>query len=636
MATVTQSVATGDTPPDSGAQAGEMPRHRHGRVDVAVVVVYAVLALALFWPVGPFDAHRLPVGLPGDPAKVDPEQMSWFLAWFPFAVSHGLNVLHTTYIGYPHGVNLADNTSVPLLGLLGWPVTAAAGPVAAFNFLIRFAFFASATSMYFVLGRFARLRWARFAGGLLYGFGPYAISQSQHLDLLFVAIPPLLVACGDEIVRRRRMRPAAIGILTGLALVAELFISPDILSACLLLAAIMAVYLALRYRDQLSAQRAYVLRSLGWAAAIFAVIAAFPLFEMVAGPGHLTGPVVDVGALQRLQANVLGPFVPTSNQWVSPHVIARYGNHFVAANISENGSYLGLGLVAVLVFIVVKLRRVTTVATFAVLGGSSFVLSLGSHLAIGTVVTPIPMPEAALAHLPLLQDTIPARYALFVGLFASLLVAIGIDHAWHAVRSRQASWDRSKVLATAGLCLLVAVPILPRVPFASPRLRWPASLPVTLTRVVPLGGAVLTYPLASPLNANAMVWQADSRFHFHLVGGYANVQPPGAPYGQRWGVLLSPGFVEELFGQASIGGRYPSPGPITPATEALLPVFLNRYRIVALVYWPGGIRSQVVCRYIRSALGSPEVTDPHFAIWLPIGGSWHLLSAPTVKSTARS
>jgi len=45
---------------------------------------------------------------------------------------------------FPLGVNLASNTSVPLLGILSAPVTLALGPVASFNLLMRIALAGSA------------------------------------------------------------------------------------------------------------------------------------------------------------------------------------------------------------------------------------------------------------------------------------------------------------------------------------------------------------------------------------------------------------------------------------------------------------------------------------------------------------
>ena len=169
---------------------------------------YAILVVLAYLPVGPLDTRQLPTAGGGNPAGSDPYQMVWFLAWVPYALSHGVALFHTNFLDYPTGINLADNTTVPLLGVLGWPITATLGPVATFNFLVRLAFVLSAGSMCFVLRRWCSTWWAPFLGGLLYAFGPYASSQALHLDLMFIPIPPLLLLCMDELVRRQKIRPA--------------------------------------------------------------------------------------------------------------------------------------------------------------------------------------------------------------------------------------------------------------------------------------------------------------------------------------------------------------------------------------------------------------------------------------------
>ena len=66
----------------------------------------------------------------------------------PFALSHGLNPFLTSYLNAPFGVNLVVNTSMTLLAIVGWPVTAAIGPVAAFNVLLRLGIALSGLAMY--------------------------------------------------------------------------------------------------------------------------------------------------------------------------------------------------------------------------------------------------------------------------------------------------------------------------------------------------------------------------------------------------------------------------------------------------------------------------------------------------------
>ena len=78
------------------------------------------------------------------------------------------DIFHTNYLDYPLGVDLANGTSVPLLGVLASPITFTLGPVAAFNILLRVAFASSAGSMFLVLRNWSRTSIA-FAGGLVFG-----------------------------------------------------------------------------------------------------------------------------------------------------------------------------------------------------------------------------------------------------------------------------------------------------------------------------------------------------------------------------------------------------------------------------------------------------------------------------------
>ncbi len=56
---------------------------------------YLLLAIAVYLPVGPLDAAHLPDGGLGDPG-----QMTWFLAYTPFAIAHGHNLFQTTALDF--------------------------------------------------------------------------------------------------------------------------------------------------------------------------------------------------------------------------------------------------------------------------------------------------------------------------------------------------------------------------------------------------------------------------------------------------------------------------------------------------------------------------------------------------------
>src|SRR5215469_4050027 len=175
----------------------------------AAGAVYFVLACLMYWPVAPLDGSHL-----AGCACGDPEQQTWFLAWTSFALAHGHNPLLTSYLHAPMGANLAINTSMPLLGVLGMPVTLLAGPVATFNLLLRIGLAASGASMFGVLRRYVSWWPAAFGGGLLFAFSPYLANQAvRHLFLSFVPLVPLFIPIIDDWLITRRRSPVRSGLV---------------------------------------------------------------------------------------------------------------------------------------------------------------------------------------------------------------------------------------------------------------------------------------------------------------------------------------------------------------------------------------------------------------------------------------
>src|ERR1700690_3816327 len=52
---------------------------------------------------------------------VDPQLLMWLVAWWPHALSHGLNPLYPRAVWAPDGVNLAWSTCMPLVSLPAVP-----------------------------------------------------------------------------------------------------------------------------------------------------------------------------------------------------------------------------------------------------------------------------------------------------------------------------------------------------------------------------------------------------------------------------------------------------------------------------------------------------------------------------------
>jgi hypothetical protein len=404
----------------------------------AAGAVYLVLACLLYWPATPFGTGHLPGCACGDP-----EQQTWFLAWTSHALTHGLNPFFTQYLNTPRGANLAIDTAMPLLGVLGTPITLFAEPVATFNLLLKLGLAASGASMFWVLRRYTSWWPAAFAGGLLFAFSPYLAGQAvRHLFLSFVPLVPLFIPLLDDWLVSRRRSPLRSGLLLGLVAALQYLISPEILLTSTMMAVAGLAWLALRHPRAVPERAGVLARGLVAAVPVFLVIAGYAVWLLIAGPNRPAGPVHILSGLARYHADLLSPLFPTGRQLLAPGVLKTIGERLPAGGTIENGFYLGLPLLVLLCYFVIRYRRVPLVATAAVIGLVAFTIGLGAQLTVHGKTVGIPLPFAVFTHLPILQNLEPARLSLYVQLAATVIVGVGLDRTWAY------GWRRAS--ATAG------------------------------------------------------------------------------------------------------------------------------------------------------------------------------------------
>jgi hypothetical protein len=544
--------------------------------------------------------------------------MVWFLAWTPFALGHWLNLFHTSYLDYPAGVNLARNTSVPLLGLIAAPVTLLIGPVASFNFLLRLAFFSSATSMFLVLRTFCRRSTAAFLGALVYAFGPYLASQDQggaHLTFAFEALPPIIMWCLYELIVTQKRRPVRMGLLLGVLAGAQAYIEPEVLAEIAVVTLIGVAVGAVLHPTQVRLKARHLALGLGTAAGVLFLIGGDLVWWMCFAPGHLSGPAQPTNVLQSDANDLLSPIVPTSRQLVAPGSLAQAAARFVAGNFTENGGYLGIPFIAAWIATAITLRRDAIVRVTTGLAAIAFVISLGSRLTIDGHQTSIPLPEAVFAHLPLLDNTVPARYALLVLLCSCVALSIGLDRALGVVASVAARHRRELLAGIGVLATVVVVSVAPRLPFRSTGFEWPASTPSLLSQL-PAGSVVLTYPYPYRRWDETMVWQAQDQMSFRIIGGYAYVQGSGGS--QWWPPLVYPNYVQEFLveEQDPAGDYYPSFRTASgPTGGAALCKFLSLESVDAVVWWNAGDGAGAVKAYFLHTLGRPALDENGVLLW---------------------
>jgi hypothetical protein len=537
------------------------------RPGLSAVLVYAILGSIANLPIFPGDPSRVP-SLAGE----DIVQTTWFLEWTPWAILHGQNIFSTHLINYPLGVDLAENTGIPILGVLVSPLTLLANPVASMNLLRWMAFWLSAYAAYAVIRKWTSWAPAAFVGGLLYGFSPYMAAQGLlHLNLCFVPLPPVILYLVTEVAIYQRRSAIRSGLLLGLTCAAQFFISSEVLATTLLMAAIGLFVLFFSCIHSVSTRVVHAATSFGIAAALLAVVTGYPIWLAFHGPEHYVGPAQ--GFNNVYNADLLGPIIPDSNQLVAPAHISHVGSSLVGGNTQENGSYLGIPLLLAMALVTVRYWRKLWPIFLSVMLLAAFVLSLGPKLIVdGRVVSlPFDLPFKKIEHLPGIDNILPVRFSLYVALFATILIALGIDWYHDDLLRRRASGTSSAsgrpvVLGrAAGLALgaLTLASLVPNWPYPTYSLRLNPAVRAKSLAIIPNQAVVMTYPYATAFADQGMLWQALDDMRFRILGSYALVRD------SRGTASASPSILQpEVVEATLINSITPIPDPYLPPDVA--------------------------------------------------------------------
>lgn len=605
-------------PPDRALPL-RLPAQRLSAALFAAVppLLYIWAALTRFAPAWTAPTSRAICGC-GDAAFT-----MWFIRWTPFALGHGRSPFFTTWLNVPDGVNAMWNVNFFLPSLLVSPVTALGGPVLAYNVLSTAAFALSGYSAYLVFRRWAPWPPAAFAGGALFGFSPFMTAQGLgHLHMTLAFLLPLFLLVFDQLLVRQRGGWLLWGALLGVLAAAQLLTSEEMFASSVLVGlAAMLILLALNPR-RIRPRAGYALRGLGSALVVFVVLTAWPLHVQFYGGQRLAGPVQQ---LERFSADLVAPLVPSWLMRFAPERLVEISSHF-SGNTAENGAYLGLPLVAVLVVTVLCVRsavvRFAAVATLA-----TFVLSLGRHLHVAGHLTGIALPLALLRHVPLLQSVVASRLSLHVTLFAALLLAMALDKLYAVIArvGRAPAADTSAavgsrpsqlrpVLAAAvpvAVAVAVLLPLLPAHPYAGRPVDVPQWFESGSVQRVPKDSVLLTIPLPSRADSRPMLWQAVAGMRYRSPGGYILV--PDARGRPQWG---TPSVTAGRLNSIRIGHRLP---PLDPFQLHQLRSELGRWQVRTVVIPIDGMTrwADAIALYAK-VLGRPPVRDHNAYVWYDV------------------
>jgi hypothetical protein len=502
---------------------------------VVPAAVYLVLGFALWvhaWTEGA-TTHTL-CGC-GDPAL-----FLWFFQWPATALAHGHDPFFSTALFHPKGINLLAQTSVTGLSLPLVPVTWIWGPVASLNVASTITPALTAFTAFVVIRRWAPWTPAAFVGGLLFGFSPFVLSNLEFAHLMTAALMllPLILAVLDEILIRQRHSPMWSGVLLGLLLFGQFFLSSELLAiaAVLIIVCVVALVVASLVGDRAALRRRapHAVGGLAVGGAVGAALLAWPVWFALEGPAHLSGLIwPNVG--------VIGGYVPAS------FVTTQYptGAHsFLPLSGYEgaplaSAAYLGWSFLAVLVAGLAVFWRDRRLWFFGFAFAVCVAFSLGERR--GQL-----QPAWILSHIPVVDNVIEQRFMAFGYLAAAAMLAIVVDRVHDALPEW---WGRFGALGVTAVALVPMTVIFGgRLPFTMDAVvlpRWYSEVAPTL----PAGRVLLSYPAPFSGLQSAMAWQAVERIHYSQAGG-------GGPQG----VQRRAGTAERGFGVLSTLGL----GQLTP------------------------------------------------------------------------
>jgi hypothetical protein len=526
--------------------------------DVAVGLVYLAFAAWLTGGLWPHPSTRAIGVNPQDQTLIE-----WFLA-------HGVLVwkgdfsLITYRLNSPDGVNLMSNASHLLHGVIMAPVTVLFGAPVSFALLVALNLAGTAAGWYLLLARGLRLRrWAALIGGVVTGFAPGMISQSNaHLHMTAQWLVPPIIWFVIRMVRAADRRTIVTsGVWLGLLVAAQLLLGEEVLFLTALTAAIYFGVYALARRHWVRQVAPRVFSGIGVALLVAVPLMAYPVWMQFAGPMHTpNAPFAPASFYEDL-----GSFTPFSP--LSLAGSAKSGT--LASSATEYNAFLGVPLLLVVaacvVFGLVWYRRnVAVVVSCLVTGLLMAYLSLGPDVTLNGVRTHFFSLYNQISRVPVISAALPTRYAL------ALIPLIGVLLAYTLDATAEIGGFLSGTAAVLAVAALA--PAMPAQLVTSAREPVPAFITSGAWRqCAPEGGVIVPVPLPTPKQPDAMRWPAAADIAFGIPEGFFI-----APYGDK--------------GRSSIG-IFPRPTSQLLATVAKtgqVPLINDDNRAMAridLAYW---------------------------------------------------
>jgi hypothetical protein len=441
---------------------------------------------------------------------VDSSFLMWALAWWPYALRHGLNPFICRLIWAPAGFNLAWSGGIPLVSLFAAPLTISAGPVATYNVLCLVAPALAAWCAFILCYRLGGRCYPALIGGYLFGFSPYMLGQlaGGHLNLLLLFPAPLIVMI---VIAgwRRAITPASLVTMLAAVFIVQFLCSIELAATSVIFGTV-ALLLGWWVADHEGRAR---LRDLAAPLAFgggVGLIVLSPYLYYLFLPGAPHGAINSPGGYSADLANLLIPTRTTELGMVP--AFQNLADHF-PGNTGERDAYLGLPLLLVFFHFGWTRRGAPIARLLLALFAIILICALGPRLRLAGW-TGFGMPWKLVMHVPLIKSALPGRFMAYAFLVAAIVAALWLADPEVSQRARTA----------AGILLVAAS--LPNLDAST----WtaPTNIPAFfaaggLPQYLRPGETVVALPYG--IGGESMLWQAAAGMSFRMAGGYTGITP---------------------------------------------------------------------------------------------------------------
>ena len=474
-----------------------------------VLLLYGGIAFLFFGSVHSWSRYYFGTG-------PDPLTYIWGLNWWPWAIQHGLNPLVTRFAWYPTGFHTAWADLVPGGALLGLPLMVLADAVVAYNALMVLAPALAAWCCFLLLSHLTKDTLASVLCGYLFGFSSYELGHMLgHLSLVLVFPIPLVLWIAILRISAVIARARFILLLTAILLLQFAF-SLEVLATMYVAGG--TAWLATMLFLPGHRKRLWILAGdVSIATAILALVTTPWLVYMYDGRND-TPEIINIPAEH--SADLMNFIVPTRLFQFGGATFKFVSSKF-HGNIAENGSYLGLPLIGILVAWFRKpgphgaVSRILLVTMILLI-----LLSLGPIIRVWGNLLDAWAPWQLLLQLPLIRHALPCRLSVYIALLTAIAAGLWLASAQ----------NRTSKVQRYGLCLLAIALLFPDLK----RFKW-SPIPFTpfferenLERFLGTTPNVTVLPFV-PIphkDYGTMIWQFQSGMAYTQTGGYLGNPPP--------------------------------------------------------------------------------------------------------------